>query len=55
MNEKGPTIKFQSTKNKEKMLRVVRGKKVTHKRSKIKGASDFSTIIMDVKKEQSNS
>lgn len=27
MNEKGPTIKFQSTKNKEKMLRAVRGKK----------------------------
>ena len=30
MNEKGPTIKFQSTTYKEKMLRTVREKKRSH-------------------------
>ena len=50
MNEKGPTIKFQSTRNKEKMLRAVREKKSHPQKSKIKSASDFSTIIMDIKK-----
>ena len=55
MNEKGPTIKFQSTGYKEKMPRAARKKKkATYKRSKIKRASDFSVIIVDVRKQQSN-
>lgn len=56
MNEKGPTIKLQSTGYKEKMPRAARKKKkATYKRSKIKRASDFSVIIIvDVRKQQSN-
>jgi len=41
MNEKGPTIKFQSTRNKEKMLRAVREKKKSYTKIKNKKCIRF--------------